>query len=399
VDFARPLWIPIVVITYLGLAAGGIPGWRMNRATLAWAGAGLLIGLGAISVPEAWQAMDPTTLFFLLSLMIVNASLSAGGVFAWVLHRLLTLVHSPWGLLLALIWGCGLLSAFLLNDTMVLIFTPLVLRLTQAVGLPATPYLLALAGATNLGSLATLSGNPQNILVGSLGNLDYLSFARTLTPLALVGLTLQTAWLAWLYPVVRSRRPFPATPPWSVSLYPPLFRKSLVITGGLLCAFAIGIPVAPAALVAASLLLITRRVKPQRFLNAVEWPVLVLFAGLFVLTAVTRRLLPLPHLPLLPTVVGLSNLISNVPAVLLLHPQAHTPSDWYLLAAGSTLAGNLTLLGSVANLIVVEAAAQRGERLGFLEHLRFGFPLTLVLCLITAWWIPWMIKPPLSPGG
>ncbi|MEN9266555.1 MAG: hypothetical protein Q6K99_10005, partial [Thermostichales cyanobacterium BF4_bins_65] len=96
---------------------------------------------------------------------------------------------------------------------------------------------------------------------------------------------------------------------------------------------------------------------------------------------------PIPSFPLLPSVVVLSNLISNVPAVLLLHPQAQTPADWYLLAAGSTLAGNLTLLGSVANLIVVEAAARQGERLSFWEHLRFGLPLTLVLCLLGFWWI------------
>ncbi|MEN9251216.1 MAG: anion transporter [Thermostichales cyanobacterium HHBFW_bins_127] len=385
--FPQLLGIPILVVTYVGLAIGGIPGWRMNRATLALAGAGLLVGLGVIPVVDAWRAMDPTTMLFLLSLMIVNASLSAGGVFSWLLRGIVRLTHSPWGLLVGLTWGCGILSAFLLNDTMVLVFTPLVIRLTQAVKLPAVPYLLVLAGATNLGSLATLTGNPQNILVGSLAGLDYLSFARTLTPLAVVGLGLQTLWLAWLYPVVRSRAPFPQLPVWPVRTYPPLFRKSLLITLGLLSAFALGMPVAPAALTAASLLLMTRRIKPQRFLGAVDWSVLVMFAGLFVLTAVTRSLLPIPSFPLLPSVVVLSNLISNVPAVLLLHPQAQTPADWYLLAAGSTLAGNLTLLGSVANLIVVEAAARQGERLSFWEHLRFGLPLTLVLCLLGFWWI------------
>ncbi|GAB4213234.1 MAG: anion transporter [Synechococcales cyanobacterium] len=392
----RGVFVGIVGLTYVGLALGGIPGWRMNRATLALAGAGLLVGLGAIPLDEAWQAMDATTMVFLLSLMVVNASLSAGGVFSVGLVALLRLTRTPWGLLVGLTLGCGFLSAFLLNDTMVLVFTPLVIRLTHTVGLPAIPYLLALAGATNVGSLATLSGNPQNILVGSFSGIPYLTFAQILTPLAGAGLGLQILWLAWLYPAVRSRQLFDLHLAWQPKVYPPLFRKSVGITSGLLVAFAVGIPVGQAALVAASLLLITRRIKPQRFLGAVDWSVLVLFAGLFVLTAVTRRLQILPAfdsgLLLLPLVVGLSNVISNVPAVLLLHPLASTAVDWLWLAAGSTLAGNLTLLGSVANLIVVEASGQRGEHLSFGEHLRFGLPLTLVLTGVAALWIPWATR-------
>jgi Na+/H+ antiporter NhaD/arsenite permease-like protein len=305
---------------------------------------------------------------------------------------LLSLTRSPLGLLIALTFSSGILSAVFLNDTVALIFTPLTLSLTQTLGLNPIPYLLAIAGATNIGSVATLSGNPQNILIGSFSSIPYLDFLYALAPVALIGLVIQIGLLWLLYPDVRSIQPCQQKIGGKHRIFKPLFNKTLVITTGLLIAFAVGLPLAESALVAASLLLITRRIKPQRILQKIDWNLLVMFSGLFILTKVTEKL-NLLHLfthavnsyaSFLSVTVVLSNLISNVPAVLLLHPLI--PKDntqyWLLLAAGSTLAGNLTLFGSVANLIVVEAATNLGYKLTFWEHLRFGLPLTACTLLL-----------------
>jgi Na+/H+ antiporter NhaD/arsenite permease-like protein len=387
----------VLGLTYLGLALGYIPGLRMNRATIALVGSAFLIALGVLNLQQAWQAIDANTIVFLLSMMVVNANLSYAGFFRRSLSVILNVTRSPLGLLIALTFGSGILSAFFLNDTLALIFTPLTLSLTQTLGLNPIPYLLAIAGATNIGSVATLSGNPQNILIGSFSGIPYLDFLRVLAPVALLGLVVQLGLLWLLYPDVRSIKACQVLPTTNQRIFKPLFNKTLVITAGLLIAFTIGLPLAESALVAASLLLITRRVKPQRILQKVDWNLLVMFSGLFILTRVTQKLnllQPFTHAvnsaaSFLGVTVVLSNLISNVPAVLLLHPlipQGDT-QYWLLLAAGSTLAGNLTLFGSVANLIVVEAAADLGYKLTFWEHLRFGVPVTLCTLLLTYLWV------------
>ncbi|MBD2197034.1 MULTISPECIES: anion transporter [Calothrix] len=387
----------VLGLTYLGLALGYIPGLRMNRATIALVGSAFLIALGAVNLTEAWQAIDANTIVFLLSMMVVNASLTYAGFFARSLSILLSITRSPLGLLIALTFASGILSAVFLNDTIALIFTPLVLGLTQALSLNPIPYLLAIAGATNIGSVATLSGNPQNILIGSFSGIPYLNFLGALAPVALIGLIIQIGLLWLLYPDVRSTQPCQQLATGNHRIYKPLFNKTLVITTGLLIAFAVGLPLAESALVAASLLLITRRIKPQRILQRIDWNLLVMFSGLFILTRVTEKLNLLQlfthavntSASFLSVTVILSNLISNVPAVLLLHPLI--PKDntqyWLLLAAGSTLAGNLTLFGSVANLIVVEAATNLGYKLTFIEHLRFGVPLTLCTLILAYLWI------------
>lgn len=384
-------------VTYLGLGLGYLPPLRMNRATIAFVGAACLVGLGTISLQEAWQAIDAQTIVFLLSIMVVNAYLACAGFFQLALATLIRFTRSPFGLLIALTFASGILSALFLNDTIALIFTPLTLSLTQALELNPIPYLLALAGATNLGSVATLSGNPQNILIGSFSGISYLAFAQALVPIALVGLLVQLVLLWWLYPEVRSFQPSLGYPRLRYRILKPVLFKSLLVTGGLLVAFLIGAPLTESALVAAGLLLITRRIKPERILRAVEWDLLVMFSGLFILTQSIEKLELLrpftemvnSSIGLLGVTVLLSNLISNVPAVLLLQPLI--PHDdtqaWLLLAAGSTLAGNLTLLGSVANLIVAEAVAKQRLRLGFWEHFRFGFPLTVLTLAIAYYWL------------
>lgn len=387
----------VILITYIGLGLGYLPGLRMNRATIAIVGAAFLMALGVLDLPAAWGAIDYKTLIFLFGMMIISANLAASGFFQLALDYTIRRIHSPFGLLVVLTFGSGILSALFLNDTIALILTPLVVGITQLLKLKPIPYLLALAGATNLGSVATLSGNPQNILIGSFSGISYLDFAKALTPLALICLTIQVGLLWWLYPEVRSLRPYLKVKPPRYHIFKPLLIKSLLITTGLLVAFLIGIPTAEVTLIAAALLLVTRRLKPERILQKVDWDLLLMFCGLFILTEGVQKLGSLEWLsrfvdnPL--SILGitalLSNLVSNVPAVLLLHHLIPHPDTrtWLLLAAASTLAGNLTLLGSVANLIVAEAVAKQGYRLTFGEHLRFGLPLTVITLMLTYFWI------------
>lgn len=376
----------VLLLTYLGLALGGLPGYRMNRAGVALVGASFLVLLGVLDLEEAWRAMDAGTLTFLFGVMVLNAHLGYAGFFGLAAERLLALARTPLALLLSLTLGGGLLSALFLNDTMALLLTPLVLSVVRGLGLNPLPYLLALMGAVNTGSLMTPTGNPQNIVVASLSGLSYLGFVKVLWPVALLGLLLQVALLALLFPEVRSLKPLPPLPPLRYRLHRPLLRKGLLVALGLLLAFLLGYPMAQGALVAAGLLLFTRRLRSERYFLRVDWELLVMFGGLFIVTEGVRRLglveafLPLAQSPLelLLAATLLSLLISNVPAVLLLAPLVQEPKDWLLLAGGSTLAGNLTLLASVANLIVAEGAGREGVRVGFLEHLRFGLPLTLL---------------------
>ncbi len=386
----------VIGLTYIGLGLGYLPGLRMNRASIALVGASLLMALGVLDLKAAWGAIDYKTLIFLFSMMVISANLAYSGFFQLALDQIMRHVRSPFGLLIVLTFGSAILSAFFLNDTIALILTPLTLGLAQALSLNPIPYLLALAGATNIGSVATLSGNPQNILIGSFSGISYFDFAKALTPIALVSLLIQIGLLWLLYPDVRSTKSCLSGDPLHYRVFKPLLTKSLLITVGLLVAFLIGIPPAQATLVAASLLFIAR-LKSQRILNKVDWDLLVMFSGLFIVTDGVEKLGilnlfgSLVHTPL--SILGvtalLSNLVSNVPAVLLLqhlipHPDQKT---WLLLAAGSTLAGNLTLLGSVANLIVAEAVAKLGYQLSFWEHLRFGLPLSVLTLLLTYWWV------------
>jgi len=391
-----------LALTYLGLALGYIPGLRMNRATIALVGSTWLIALGVLTLQEAWQAIDVNTIIFILSMMVVNAHLTYSGFFRRAMSLLLSYTRSPLGLLTSITFGSGVLSAIFLNDTIALILTPLVLKLTQSLSRNPIPYLLAIAGATNIGSASMLSGNPQNILIGSFSQIPYLEFLRLMAPVALIGLLIQVAWLWLLYPEVRSLEPLDKLDLIinnSTNNYidQPLWTKSGLITGGLLIAFLIGLPLAQSALVAASLLLITRQIKPQHIFQQIDGSLLVMFSGLFILTEATQKLhlldklIQMTNSPIsfFSVTVVLSNLISNVPAVLLLHQSISHDNvkSWLLLSAGSTLAGNLTLLGSVANLIVAEAAISLSYRLGFWEHLRFGFPLTILTLFLAYLWI------------
>ena len=400
------LWLTLLIILLVltGVALGRWPVLRMNRATITLVGATALVLIGALTLDEAYAAIDMNTIVLLFAMMIINANLRLAGFFNLVYVKVTRMAHSPRMLLALIIGASGVLSALFLNDTIVLIFTPLVITLAVSRQRNPIPYLIALATAANIGSVATITGNPQNMLIGTSSGIPYLTFTAYLAPVAVIGL-----FLVWLVLVLLYREEFAAVtlvdvPPPRFRIIRPLLRKSLVATGLMLVAFVAGMPVPLAALAAASLLLLTRRLKPERVFREVDWTLLVFFAALFVVTgaievsglserlfAVLQPIAERGIVPLTAVSIILSNTISNVPAVMLFRPLVPQFSDpfttWLVLAMATTLAGNLTLLGSVANLIVAETAVALGVRLTFSEYLRAGVPITILTIL---WGVIWL---------
>ena len=395
----------VIIVTLIGVAVGRFPRLHMNRATIALVGATTLIVLGAIPLQSAYAALDLNTLVLLFAMMVINVNLRLAGFFRRVASEVIRLAHTPRQLLALIIVVSGVLSALFLNDTIVLMFTPLVVDIVLALGCNPIPYLIGLVTAANIGSAATIVGNPQNMIIGVSSGIPFTTFTGQLAPVSAAGLI-----VAWVVIVLVYRREFSGRrfsedfilPREAV--YRPLLNKAMFATGVMLVAFVAGAPIPLAALVAASLLLITRRIKPQRVFNEVDFSLLVFFAGLFIVTGaiehsgLSGRIFTAAQpfasqgvaaLALVAAV--LSNLVSNVPAVLLfrpLVPQLGDPEQvWLTLAMATTFAGNLTLLGSVANLIVAEIARGRGIELSFREYLKAGVPITVGSMLIGVIWL------------
>lgn len=398
----------IAGITLFGVAVGRYPLVKMNRATIALVGAVLLLVAGLLPLEEAYRAVDWNTILLLFGMMVLNVNLRIAGFFqqvsAFVAHR----ARTPRRLLALVVFTSGVLSAVFLNDTIVLVFTPLVLELALALRRNPLPYLVGLVTAANIGSVATITGNPQNMLVGIASGISFVDFTRRLGPIALLGLG-----IAWLVIVLVYRREF-RTERFSSSVEPagdpvhrPLLRKSLVATALMVVALLAGMPVPLAAVSAAALLLITRRMEPERVFQEIDWALLVFFAGLFVVTGAVQHcglgarlftaLRPMAEAgpgALSLIAVALSNLVSNVPAVMLFRPVVPglgNPTEaWLTIAMATTFAGNLTLLGSVANLIVAEIARRRGVHLGFVEYLKAGTPIAVLTLLLGVAWLAWI---------
>ncbi|HEX4147770.1 MAG TPA: anion transporter [Pirellulales bacterium] len=391
-------------LTYLGLALGKIPGLRIDRSGVAIVGAAAMLAAGAVSLDAAARAVDYRTLVLLFGMMVVVAYLKVAGLFVLATGWIARHFAGPRALLAVLIAVSGGLSAFLVNDVVCVALTPLVLRLTRRLNRPAIPYLVGLATASNIGSVATITGNPQNMIIGSLSSISYLRFTARLAPIAVAGLLIDFAVVAWVYRRTLAHEPAAvagASPAGRV--HRALLVKSLGVTLAAMALFFAGAPIALVALSAAAVLLL-ERVRPEKIYRSIDWPLLVMFAGLFVVVHafevnVVRHwglerwqaLLESPVVLLSGLSLVLSNLVSNVPAVLLFEPLVNLMPErelaWLALAASSTLAGNLTLLGSVANLIVVESARRSGTELGFVEYLKVGVPVTLLTTLVGVAWL------------
>ncbi len=387
----------IFIITYIFIGLRQIPRVHVDRPAGALVGAVLMIVFGVLTLEQAFAAVDMHTLLLLLGMMIITVYLRTAGFFELMADKILSLSRTPLQLLIFVILSSGLLSALFVNDTICLLYTPIILEVTVQLGVNPMPYLLALATSSNIGSVMTVTGNPQNMLIGIYSKIPYLSFLAALFPVALAGLIVCAAVIWFLYRkemragAFRSR---PAMPEYQVRK--PLLVKSLLVCAAVLVAFSLGYSYSLVAAAGAVGLLLFGGVSTERILEGVDWTLLLFFSGLFVVmhgveasglaAAVIGRIGDLAAYSSLGKIAGLSlvtvvisNLVSNVPAVMLMKPLTQTLGDghffWLALAMSSTLAGNFTLIGSVANLIVVQQARRKVE-IGFMEYFRAGALIT-----------------------
>lgn len=400
----------IFLLVYLGMILGGLPYLAMDRTGVALLGAIALVSARKVTPEAAWDAVDIPTVALLFGLMVVSAQLRLGGFYGAVTRRLARYRLGPALLLALLIAVAGGLSALLVNDIVCLAMAPVLVDICGRRGLNPVPYLLGLACAANVGSAATLIGNPQNMLIGQKLGLSFAGYLADAAVPTAAGLALTWCVIALIY---RNAWGAGGATPESVILEPdptPFNRwqtgKGLLVLGLLMIGFLWGRwPREILALGAAGLLLASRRMATRRILGLVDWHLLVLFMGLFIVNHALKAS------GMLDGVVGdlratgidpahpawlygvtpiLSNLVSNVPAVMLLLPVATHPMAGPVLALSSTLAGNLFIVGSIANIIVVDQASRQGVAIGWREHARCGIPVTILTLIAAAAWLAFM---------
>jgi Na+/H+ antiporter NhaD/arsenite permease-like protein len=390
-------------LVYLGMILGEIPGLALDRTGVALLGAIALAALGYVEIGRAWEAVDMPTLYLLFGLMVVSAQFRLGGFYTEVTRRIVEARLSPPSLLGLVVAVTGGLSAVLTNDIVCLAMAPVLIESCARRRLSPLPFLLALACASNVGSAATLIGNPQNILIGASLKLSFSRFLLEAGVPSALGLAAVWAIISWQFrgrwqgevPVPEVRTP--AFDGWQSS-------KGAAVASALMVAFLFfpQLPREVVALTCAGLLLLSRRMASREMLALVDWQLLVLFAGLFIVNhaleetgAMARGLAALksrgidPGRPawLFALSTALSNVVSNVPATMLLLPGATHPQAGPILALSSTLAGNLFVVGSIANIIVVGQAEQLGVAIDFRTHARTGIPVTLATLAIAGSWL------------
>lgn len=398
-------WI-IFAVSYFVFAAGHLPGTKVDRPSIAVIGAVMMVLFGIINPTQALNSVNFGTIVLLFSMMLIVAVLHLAGFFEWIIGLVIERL-SPEQLLPGVIFTGGILSAFLVNDVVCLVLTPMVLRICHRMNRAPLPFLLGLAMGSNIGSTATITGNPQNILIGSVSQIGYMDFFKRLGPVAAFGLfiawgVLYVAFRRDLHTVIahRAQEPKHTTEPRAAYLWFPI-----VVTIAVLIAFLAGLSPELVAATGAALVLLALRQSPRKVFAEVDWSLLVFFAGLFVIVGAAEQAGIAQHLLTAAerlnlhdmviftgAVAILSNIVNNVPAVMLFKnlvpefPNAHTA--WLILAMASTLAGNLTITGSIANIIVIEKA--RPVHVSFLQYLRIGVPVTAATLTVGVLWITLM---------
>lgn len=394
--------LAVFLAVYAGMVLGEVPGLAVDRTGIALLGAIALLVTGRTDLERATAAVHGPTLALLFGLMVASAQLRLGGFYTWLTRWIAVRAPSPEGLLALLVAAAGGLSAVLANDIVCLAMAPIVVEGCARRRLDPVPFLLALACASNVGSAATLIGNPQNMLIGQSLGLGFASYLVDAGPPAAAGLAIVYVLLR------RAARDAAGRGPAPPDVDAPAFDRWQSAKGGLVVtALVAAFLLAPwprevLALGAAGLLLTSRRMASREILGLVDWHLLVLFAGLFVvndalaasgaparaLAALRESGWPLEEPAwLFGASVVLSNLVSNVPAVMLLLPAAVHPLAGPTLALSSTLAGNLVLVGSIANLIVAEQAGRLGVPIDWRTHARAGIPVTLATLAVSAAWL------------
>jgi Na+/H+ antiporter NhaD/arsenite permease-like protein len=409
-ESASALTWAVFLVVYAGLALGRLPFLHLDRAGIALVGATAMLVLRLIDFDQAVAAVDYRTIALLFGMMIVVAYLRLAGFFRALAGWMLARAKTPHAVLAVVVGLAGVLSAFLVNDVVCVAFGPVVLRLAKRMRQDPVPYLVALATAANAGSVATITGNPQNMIIGTLSGVSYASFSARLAPVDAFALVVVYAAVALAFRGSLSRDAAPTadgSDPQDPAgdPMPELLPKGVAVLVVAIALFFAGVPVTLVALGAAALLMLGR-VRPERLNGQVDWSLLVMFVGLFVVVdGFERHVVVHWDLARLAasrpgSLVGLSggaallsNLVSNVPAVVLLKsvvaslPAGLRAKGWLSLAMASTLSGNLTPVASVANLIVVEGARREGVHVSLWAYCRVGVPVTLATLAAGVFWL------------
>jgi Na+/H+ antiporter NhaD/arsenite permease-like protein len=400
----------VFLLVYLAMILGGLPFLQLDRTGIALLGAIAIVGIGALSPEQAAASIHLPTILLLFSFMVISAQMRLGGFYDWVTRTTAQLPVSAPALLAALIALIGVLSAVFSNDIVCLAAAPVLADVCVRRRLDPIPFLLALACSANVGSALTLIGNPQNMLIGATLELGFLDYIRVASPVVASGLAATWAVIAWqsrgrwhltddeLLQVHERRHDVTTLDPWQTA-------KGLLVALALLALFLwLPIPRETAALTAAGILLMSRKLHSTKMLGLVDWELLILFIGLFVVNRAFQDTgMPATIISelaasgidlaqpaeLFVTALLLSNLVSNVPATMLLLPVATHPLAGPLLALVTTLAGNFIIVGSIANIIVVDAAARRGIRIDWRIHARAGVGVTVATLAMAAGWLYW----------
>jgi Na+/H+ antiporter NhaD/arsenite permease-like protein len=403
----------IFLLTYLLISLRRIAHIPLERPAVALLGASLMVLARVVPPTQAIAAIDLNTILLLIGMMLVVVTLESTGFFAHIALWIVERSQSERRLLVQLALATAILSALVLNDTVVLFFTPIIVHATRLLGVRPTKYLVTEALSANIGSVATEIGNPQNAYIANASGIPFLRYLTVMGPIMLVTLAVAIALLLVLYRT-DLRTPLQAQHVHQLDdtaqiQQPRLLWLSLATVGllfvGFLASQRLALPLSLIALAGGSLLVfiapLVGKTSPRILFRRVDWSIILLFIGLFVVLrglqtsgaldkvlAAAESLYP----GALTTVWGLgivtavlSNLVSNVPAVLLLaEPVARAGSEslWFTLAAASTLSGNATILGAAANIIVAEQGEERGVAIGFYEFLRIGLPVTIVTLAI-----------------
>lgn len=401
----------IFVLSYIGIALGRIPGLAIDRTGVALLGAMLMIVFHVVNVSDAVHSIDYSTLILLFGLMLLSTQYDLGGFYTKIADKAAKGDISPKKFMALLIVISGGLSALLSNDVICFAMTPLVAKITMDRKWNAIPFLLALVVASNVGSAITIIGNPQNMLIGQQAHLNFATFLLWCGPPSVISLGVLYGWSIWRSPLVDksiggvseiySEEKLSFSEGWNQRQT----SKAVILTIAMIILFFTPIPREITVLGVAAILLMSRKFTTSRFLKQVDWPLLVLFIALFILIAgfrtsggmvIINHFLETKGVGLFHPVtfsvisVALSNLVSNVPAVILLMADlpVHVPHLAFLLALTSTYAGNLIIIGSIANLIVIQQAKQVGITIKFRHHFEWAAPFAILsISIAVCWWL------------
>lgn len=403
-DYHQSAAIVIFLITYTGIIFTRLPGMNIDRPSAAFFGAVAMVLTGVASFGEAIGAIDFNTIGLLLGMMIIITTLQMDGFFALIATKTIGWSATRGRLLTIIIWITGISSAFLVNDAVVLLFTPVIISICRKGGLNPLPYLIAEILSSNIGSAMTITGNPQNMLIGINSGLTYGEFLIRLLPVSVAGMALTGPIIRLLYPAeFRGNKTIEVKTddfPYRLSA----MRYSIPIFGLVIILFfsgkLTGISIPMIALTGAALMMLLAREKPSEIIKRVDWVLLLFFSTLFIVvhgletTGITDAVLS--RYRLTESTDGLlfihgisfvvSQIVSNVPFTVLMLPMMKTANSeilWLALASASTLAGNATIIGAMANLIVIESAGKEGIRITFKNFLKPGIIVTLLTFIIS----------------